>query len=174
MTQNQRLEALTEELSKESRTDELTGIFNRRGFMEYGQRMLDLSIATGAKGSVFFFDMDGLKKINDTWGHKTGDAAIQTLAEVLKEAFHKSDIVGRLSGDEFAVIAPGFDKKNGPILRTRIEQLCKEFSLKEKLPLEISTSFGIATYSSDKTKLNQLLMQADKELYKEKKIKHGR
>lgn len=174
MTHNQRLEALTEELSKESRTDELTGIFNRRGFMEYGQRMLDLSIATGAKGSVFFFDMDGLKKINDTWGHKTGDAAIQTLAEVLKEAFHKSDIVGRLSGDEFAVIAPGFDKKNGTILRTRIEQLCKEFSLKEKLPLEISTSFGIATYSSDKTKLNQLLMQADKELYKEKKIKHGR
>lgn len=174
MTQNQKLEALTEVLSKESRTDELTGIFNRRGFMEYGQRMLDLSIATGAKGSVFFFDMDGLKKINDTWGHKTGDAAIQTLAEVLKEAFHKSDIVGRLSGDEFAVIAPGFDKKNGPILRARIEQICKEFSQKNKLPLDISTSFGIANYSADRSKLNQLLMQADKELYKEKKEKHGR
>lgn len=174
LSENQKLEALTEALSKESRTDELTGVFNRRGFMEYGQRMLDLSIATGAKGSVFFFDMDGLKKINDTWGHKTGDAAIQTLAEVLKEAFHKSDIVGRLSGDEFAVIAPGFDKKNGQILRTRIEQLCKDFSQDRKLPLDISTSFGIATYSADKTKLNQLLVMADKELYKEKKVKHGR
>lgn len=174
MTQNQKLEALTEELSKESRTDELTGIFNRRGFMEYGQRMLDLSIATGAKGSVFFFDMDGLKKINDTWGHKMGDSAIQTLAEVLKEAFHKSDIVGRLSGDEFAVIAPGFDQKNEPILRARIEQLCREVSQKNNLPVTISSSFGIATYSADKAKLNQLLMMADKELYKEKKIKHGR
>ncbi len=174
MTENQKLEALTEALSKESRTDELTGIFNRRGFMEYGQRMLDLSIATGAKGSVFFFDMDGLKKINDTWGHKTGDSAIQTLAEVLKEVFHKSDIVGRLSGDEFAVIAPGFDKKNSQILMTRIEQVCVEMSHQKKLPMNISTSFGIATYSADKSKLNQLLMQADKELYKEKKIKHGR
>lgn len=174
MTENQKLEALTEVLSKESRTDELTGIFNRRGFMEYGQRMLDLSIATGAKGSVFFFDMDGLKKINDTLGHKMGDTAIQTLAEVLKEAFHKSDIVGRLSGDEFAVIAPGFDKKNEPILRARIEQLCNDVSQKKNLPLNISTSFGIATYSADKSKLNQLLIQADKGLYKEKKIKHGR
>lgn len=174
MSHSQKLEALTEELSKESRTDELTGIFNRRGFMEYGQRMLDLSIATGAKGSVFFFDMDGLKKINDTWGHKMGDTAIQTLAEVLKEVFHKSDIVGRLSGDEFAVIAPGFDKKNAQILRNRIEDICVSLSQSRKLPLNISTSFGIATYSADKAKLNQLLMQADKELYKEKKIKHGR
>ncbi|MCR4939505.1 MAG: GGDEF domain-containing protein [Treponemataceae bacterium] len=171
--QNEKLEELNQELSVQSRTDELTKIFNRRGFMEYAQRLLDLSIVTGAKGSVFFFDLDGLKRINDTWGHKTGDIAIQTCADVLKEAFHKSDIIGRLSGDEFAVTAPGFEKVNEDLLRLRIQSLCAKHSKRRKLPFTLSVSFGIAEFSSQFSELTELLIQADKELYKEKKIKHS-
>ncbi len=171
--QTEKLEEMNQELSVQSRTDELTKIFNRRGFMEYAQRLLDLSIVTGAKGSVFFFDLDGLKKINDTWGHKTGDIAIQTCAEVLKEAFHKSDIIGRLSGDEFAAVAPGFEKINEDLLRLRIQTLCTKHSKRKKLPFTLSVSFGIAEFSSQYNELTELLIQADKELYKEKKIKHA-
>ncbi len=173
MTQNIRLEELNQELSVQSRTDELTQLFNRRGFMEYAQRLLDLSIVTGAKGSVFFFDMDGLKKINDLYGHKTGDIAIQTCAEVLREAFHKSDIIGRLSGDEFAAVAPGFDKVNADLLRMKIQTLCAKYSKRKKFKFTLSVSFGIAEFDSQYNELTELLIQADKELYKEKKIKHS-
>lgn len=141
--------------------------------MEYAQRLLDLSIVTGAKGSVFFFDMDGLKKINDLHGHKTGDIAIQTCAEVLREAFHKSDIIGRLSGDEFAVVAPGFDKINADLLRMKIQTLCAKYSKRKKFKFTLSVSFGIAEFDSQYNELTELLIQADKELYKEKKIKHA-
>ncbi len=171
--QNEKLAELNQELSVQSRTDELTQVFNRRGFMEYAQRLLDLSIVTGAKGSVFFFDLDGLKKINDTWGHKTGDIAIQTCAEVLREAFHKSDIIGRLSGDEFAVVAPGFEKINEDLLRMRVQTLCVKHSKRKKLPFTLSASFGIAEFNAEYNELTELLIQADKELYKEKKIKHA-
>ena len=173
MTQNIKLEELNQELSVQSRTDELTQVFNRRGFMEYAQRLLDLSIVTGAKGSVFFFDLDGLKKINDLYGHKTGDIAIQTCAEVLREAFHKSDIIGRLSGDEFAVAAPGFEKTNADLLRMRIQTLCAKHSNRKHLPFTLSVSFGITEFSAEYNELTELLIQADKELYKEKKIKHA-
>ena len=171
--QQEKLQELNQELSVQSRTDELTQVFNRRGFMEYAQRLLDLSIVTGAKGSVFFFDLDGLKKINDTWGHKTGDIAIQTCADVMREAFHKSDIIGRLSGDEFAVVAPGFEKANSDLLKMRIQTLCVKHSKRKKLPFTLSVSFGIAEFDSDYNELTELLIQADKELYKEKKIKHA-
>ena len=172
-SQNIKLEELNQELSVQSRTDELTQVFNRRGFMEYAQRLLDLSIITGAKGSVFFFDLDGLKKINDIHGHKTGDIAIQTCADVLRETFHKSDIIGRLSGDEFAVVAPGFEKTNSELLRMRIQTLCAKHSRKKKLPFTLSVSFGITEFDSKYNELTELLIQADKELYKEKKIKHA-
>lgn len=173
MNQNTKLEALNQELSVQSRTDDLTKLFNRRGFMEYAQRMLDLSIVTGAKGSVFFFDLDGLKNINDTWGHKMGDQAIQTCGDVLRDTFHKSDIIGRLSGDEFAVVAPGFEKQNEDLLRIRLQTLCSTYSKKRNLPFTLSVSLGICEYSNEYNVLTDLLIQADRELYKEKKIKHS-
>lgn len=160
-------------LNIQSKTDELTNLFNRRGFITCSQRLLDLSLVTETKGCVFFFDLDGLKIINDTWGHKTGDFALQTTAAVLKKAFHKSDLVGRLSGDEFAVFSPGFSKVNEEILRKRIKELNEEFSIKNKLPFTLSISMGVVEYDSSTPDLQQLLLAADKLLYKEKKIKHA-
>lgn len=171
--QNVKLVEKNRSLNVESRTDELTQVLNRRGFMEYSQRLISLSNVTGTKGCVFFFDMDGLKKINDKWGHKTGDIAIQTVAQVLSDSFHKSDLVGRLSGDEFAAVAPGFSKDNIDLLRERINTLCKEYSEKNQLPFTVSTSMGVAEYSIKKEDLQKLLVEADSDLYEEKKVKHG-
>lgn len=164
----------TQSLNIQSKTDELTGLFNRRGFITCAQRLLDLSLVTETQGCVFFFDLDGLKKINDTWGHKTGDLALQTTAEVLKKAFHKSDLIGRLSGDEYAVFSPGFSKVNEDILRKKIIELNEKFSEKKNLPFTISISMGVVEYDSSTPDLQQLLLAADKLLYREKKIKHAK
>lgn len=168
----QELVLRSQTLNMESRTDELTKLFNRRGFIDYAQRLLEVSNVAETPGSVFFFDLDGLKKINDTWGHKTGDVAIQTAAKVLKKAFRETDLVGRLSGDEFAVIAPGFTKSKEKQLRKRLKELNSEYSKKKELPFTVSVSMGVAEYNSSNADLQQLLLLADKELYKEKKIKH--
>lgn len=161
------------ELNLESKTDELTKVFNRRGFIDYGQRLIDLSSSMGKYGVVFFCDLDGLKKINDTYGHETGDLAIQTEAKVLKKAFRDSDLVGRLSGDEFSVIAPGFPISKVSVLRERLIELNKQLSEEAGLPFILSISIGPIEYSESEKDLLTLLTQADKNLYEEKKIKHA-
>lgn len=163
-----------QDLSFQSKTDELTKVFNRRGFIDYGQRLVDLSASMGKLGCIFFCDLDGLKTINDTYGHKIGDLAIQTEAKVLKKAFRDSDLVGRLSGDEFGVIAPGFPIHKVDFLRERLTQLNKELSAEAGLPFTLSISIGPIEYSEEETNLLKLLTQADKNLYEEKKIKHGK
>ena len=81
-----------------SKTDELTGLLNRRGFMELGQQTIDIAVVLKQGGMVIFGDMDGLKYINDNFGHDAGDRAIKAEAEILKKNFRASDIVGRLGG----------------------------------------------------------------------------
>lgn len=163
-----------QKLSLESKTDELTHIFNRRGFMEYGQRLLSLSAAAGKHGMVFFCDLDGLKTINDTYGHDVGDAAILTEAQVLNAAFRNSDMIGRLSGDEFGVVAPGFTKNNIQQLRNRLSELNELYSKENELPFILSISVGPIEFNDENTSLEDLLKVADENLYEEKKIKHSK
>lgn len=157
----------------QSKTDELTKLFNRRGFYEYGQQLIDVAVADGQTGSVFFCDLDGLKGINDTYGHEIGDLAIKTEAKVLRAAFRDSDMVGRLSGDEFGIVAPGLPERKVEVIRERIKNLNEEFSQEANLPFILSISIGPVEFNSEHTDLKDLLKEADKELYKEKKIKHA-
>ena len=160
-------------LNFQSKTDELTQLFNRRGFFEYGQQLLDFSLIDETRGCVFFCDLDGLKTINDTWGHEIGDLAIKTEAKVLRAAFRDSDLIGRLSGDEFGVVAPGCPARLIETIRSRFIEINKEFSEQAGLPFTLSISIGSIEYSAGKDDLSQLLKEADKNLYKEKKIKHA-
>ncbi len=161
-------------LNFESKTDELTKLFNRRGFYEYGQQLLDVSVAAGQSGSVFFCDLDGLKTINDTYGHEIGDLAIKTEAKVLRAAFRDSDMIGRLSGDEFGVVAPGLPARKVDVIRERFISLNEEFSKEANLPFTLSISIGPKDFDSENTDLKDLLKEADKNLYEEKKIKHAK
>lgn len=170
----QKLLQKNENLDIQSKTDELTQIFNRRGFMEYGQRLLDLSVSIAKEGYAFFCDMDGLKKINDTYGHETGDLAIKTQAIILKKAFRDSDLIGRLSGDEFGVIAPGFKIKCLENFQQRLADLSREESEKAGLPFVLSISLGGQPFNEQNYDLKKLLIEADKNLYKEKLIKHSK
>jgi diguanylate cyclase (GGDEF)-like protein len=160
-------------LNFESKTDELTKLFNRRGFYEYGQQLIDVSTAAGQSGCVFFCDLDGLKTINDTWGHEIGDLAIKTEAKVLRAAFRDSDMVGRLSGDEFGVVAPGFPLRKIEVLRERFKTINEECSKEANLPFTLSISIGPMEFNADNLDLKDLLKEADKNLYEEKKIKHA-
>lgn len=170
--ENSKLQENNSNLNRESKTDELTGILNRRGFFEIGQRTLDIMQEMNSAGIVFFFDMDGLKHINDTWGHEMGDKAIRLQAKAIKSIFRSSDVVGRLSGDEFGAVALGMTKDLIPKIKHKLDSANRRISKSNNLPFELSISFGAADLESS-TVLNQLLTVADKELYKEKKIKHG-
>ena len=161
-------------LNFESKTDELTKLFNRRGFYEYGQQLLDVSVAAGQIGSVFFCDLDGLKTINDTYGHEIGDLAIKTEAKVLRAAFRDSDLIGRLSGDEFGVVAPGLPARKMEKIRERFISINEEFSKEAGLPFTLSISLGPVDFDEETADLKELLKAADKVLYEEKKIKHAK
>ena len=160
-------------LTKQSKTDELTGVLNRRGYYEFGQRTLDIIQEMEHAGIVFFADMDNLKKINDTYGHDAGDEAIKLLAEIFKMVFRSNDVIGRLSGDEFGIVAPGMVIEHVPLIRKKIDETCKKESKRLKLPYTLSVSVGYASLEKSSL-LKQLMSEADEMLYKEKRKKHGR
>lgn len=171
--ENEKLKLENTDLNEVSRTDELTKILNRRGFKEKGQRAIDLAQETLQPVVVFFGDMDGLKKINDTYGHEMGDKAIKLQAEVLKRAFRSDDIVGRLSGDEFGIIAVGMHLDRIDSVKDQISTLSEKISKKNKLPFTLSISLGAVDLQSS-SNLKRLLSEADKKLYVEKQIKHAK
>ena len=124
-------------------------------------------------GIVFFADMDNLKKINDTYGHDAGDEAIKLLAEIFKSVFRNNDVIGRLGGDEFGIVAPGMVIEHVPLIRKKIDETCKKESKKRKLKYTLSVSVGYADLEKSSL-LKQLMTEADAMLYKEKRKKHGR
>lgn len=174
LNQKKQLISRNQQLNMQSKTDELTQILNRRGFFDNGQQLINLSVATDRTGVVFFCDLDGLKTINDTYGHEIGDLAIKTEAQVLKSLFRDSDMVGRLSGDEFGVVAPGMKLKCVPSLRERLVQMNEKFSKEAGLPFTLSISVGPIEFDSDNMDLHVLLSKADDNLYKEKHEKHSK
>lgn len=170
---NERLLAHNNDLFLRSNTDELTKVLNRRGFIENSQKIIEVNVAMGNSGLVFFADLDGLKKINDTYGHEYGDLAIQTQVQVLKQLFRQSDIIGRLSGDEFAVVAPGMKVKALNGLEEKLKTMNEKASVEKKLPFTISISFGAVEFYNGDSNIQELLKKADKKLYDAKRIRHA-
>lgn len=99
--------------------------------------------------------------------------AIQSIAEILKETFWSNDIVGRLSGDEFAFLAIGMIKEQIPRINQKVDEYCQKFTEEKNLPFKLSCSIGGAAFSKENNTISKLLTEADKELYKEKQIKHS-
>lgn len=170
-SQNEILKISNSALNIESKMDELTGVMNRRGFIDLGQRTLDLMQEMNSAGVIFFADMDGLKYINDTFGHNMGDMAIKLQAEVLKEVFRSSDVVGRIGGDEFGIVALGMTVDQIDLIKNRIDDLNEQVVQVNNLPFKLSISIGGVGLDSS-TVLAKLLTEADKRMYREKIRKH--
>lgn len=164
---------LHENLRTLSFTDELTKLYNRRGFLTLLEQHLDLAKRTKKGFFLFTIDLDYLKAINDTYGHATGDQALISTARCLLTAFRTHDIIGRIGGDEFAVLSLNISSDNGNTLKQHLLDKVKAFNLHSNEPFQLSLSIGktffdpISSFSTE-----ELLKQADEDLYKEKKLNH--
>ncbi len=167
----QHLEESNMRLMKFSRTDEMTQLLNRRGFMSVGQQSINIAMDIRQTGMVIYGDMDGLKKINDTYGHEAGDRAIKAEAEILVNAFRGSDIIGRLGGDEFAVVALGLTQPVFEKIKKRIAKMCREWNKTAKESFVLSISLGAAFFNEENVDLDALLKEADAAQYIEKRRK---
>ncbi len=172
--ERQKLTRNNNELLHISHTDEMTGLLNRRGYMQHGQQTIIMSLDMNQTGFVVFGDMDGLKKINDTWGHEAGDRAIKAEAKILQKTFRSTDVIGRIGGDEFGVITVGMDKKSFTRIKARLRKFCKEYNETSGEPFQLSISLGAVQYSHENDNLMVLLNEADSLLYVEKRRKKAR
>ncbi|MGM0437653.1 MAG: diguanylate cyclase [Bacillota bacterium] len=146
--------------------DQLTDLYNRRFFEEERDRLensRDLPI------SIIVADMDGLKAINDNYGHKKGDEYLKIIAEIIESSVREADIVARIGGDEFAILLPSANKRIASEIENRILVKSKERSKKLKEPLSIST--GSATKNKFKESLEEVFKIADKQMYRNKESK---
>ncbi len=166
---NRKLTERNDTLNRISYTDEMTNILNRRGFMKKGQQAIDDAVQTAAQGLVIFGDMDHLKRINDTYGHEAGDRAIIAEAKILTKLFRSTDIVGRLGGDEFGIVAVGLDEEGFTGIQKRLAQMCAAWNEKNKEPFTLSISLGAESFSDTKTNLINLLKIADTRQYEAKR-----
>jgi len=151
--------------------DTLTGLFNRRGFITLAGQQLKTAYRTEKKLLLFFIDLDGLKVINDTYGHEEGDRALQKTAMILRQTFRESDIIGRLGGDEFAVLVVDDDELQKNILK-RLKERIKEEGDASDVSYKISMSIGVAEYDPSRPcKVEELMFEADRLMYIQKKEK---
>lgn len=171
-TKSEHLERTNKKLNTISRTDPLTGIYNRRGLFLSGQRLINRAIKNNQSGLVVFADMDGLKIINDTYGHDAGDRSICAVAETLQESFRASDIIARIGGDEFVIIAPNMFESVFKSMKKAVHLKLKNWCKEQELAFVVSISMGYITFSQGSYQLETLISMADEVLYEEKKQKH--
>jgi diguanylate cyclase (GGDEF)-like protein/PAS domain S-box-containing protein len=162
ITDRKRLE---QQLQSLSITDELTGLCNRRGFMNLAQYQLDYVKRGGGEVFVIFADLDNMKWINDTLGHEAGDKALVLTARLLRTAVRDTDIVGRMGGDEFAILLTSASSSDSEaIVLARLKH--ELAGINKGLPPEqqITISFGIA-HDPGGASLEELLVLADAKMY---------
>jgi diguanylate cyclase (GGDEF)-like protein len=161
--------ALQEELSKQSFTDELTGLYNRRGFFSLADQQLKLACRAHREFTLFFVDVDGLKRINDTFGHSTGDLALIYTAEALEATFRDTDIVGRIGGDEFAALAIDSSAGHEAAIAARLSEKLKCVNSDESRYL-LSLSVGAVRYHPETaSSIEELIDLADQAMYRAKR-----
>jgi diguanylate cyclase (GGDEF)-like protein len=160
---------LQAELGNLALTDELTGLYNRRGFMALAERQLKIGRRSGRGMLLFVMDVDRLKQINDSFGHFEGDSALKRTANALEETFRDSDVVARLGGDEFAVLAIEASGHSEVTIKTRLFECLKSTS-GEQHSYEISLSLGVARFDPrNRTSIGELMMKADHAMYEQKR-----
>ena len=161
---------LLKKLEKQARTDFLTELPNRRYFLELAQQELLYAKRYKMSLSILMMDIDYFKILNDTYGHKTGDLALQKLAEVCISLLRTSDVIGRMGGEEFAVLLPSTSHKNAINAAERLRaSLASTVVLTDShINVNFSVSIGVATLTNFEMTIDQLLKTADDLLYEAK------
>jgi two-component system cell cycle response regulator len=165
---------MQERLLQAALRDDLTGAYNRRGFLELGRHRVDLARRRGEHLAVLVADVDGLKAVNDSLGHAQGSRLICDVAGILLQTARRSDVVARLGGDEFAVLLTGPEGAAGALTR-RIRDAVDRTNARGDRPYRISLSLGAAVVGPDgELDLDRLLEEADRRMYEEKRARSPR
>ena len=152
-----------------STNDQLTGLYNRRGFIANSEKKLDDPVNQDKVAVICYADMDNLKKINDKYRHDDGDFALCTIAEILRESFRDSDVIGRFGGDEFVTLAITGADIDVDKLKARIDTVTKRLNEQAGKPYPIEMSTGIFKFTiTGKIDIYEILNNADELLYQEK------
>ena len=156
-------------------TDELTGLNNRRAFFELGAQVFKQAKRSGRPISIIMFDVDRFKQINDQHGHDIGDETLRALAACVQPLLRAGDIVGRLGGEEFAVILPETDLAAASTVAERLRTAIAAMRLPTAIPaIRCTCSFGVATSTDGALDLEALLRHADKALLRAKRAGRNR
>ena len=164
---------MREELQRLSLSDELTGIYNRRGFTTLADQQLRIAKEAGKGPIVVFADLDKMKEINDSLGHPEGDRALKAVAQALQQSFRASDIIGRIGGDEFAVLVVD-PPERGETLLEEVERNMNVRNAMDNRQYDLTVSVGFTRYDpAQPCMIDDLLKQADEAMYEQKRAKHG-
>ena len=165
---------LQAELGNLALTDELTGLCNRRGFMAIAERQLKIGHRTGRGILLFFLDIDGMKHVNDSFGHGEGDMVLKRTAKALKMTFRDSDVIARLGGDEFAVLAIEASDNSETAIRARLAEDLKSVSAGETR-YAINISLGAVRINiCSNASIGEWMVRADQAMYEQKRHRPSR
>jgi diguanylate cyclase (GGDEF)-like protein len=170
---NAKLYSKIEQLSV---TDELTGLFNRRGFFQLGEREFERALRFGRPLSALMLDIDLFKRVNDTHGHAGGDQVLRVLADCFRQNTRTIDIPGRYGGEEFALLLPEILQPEAIQIAERLRQSMADLSIpissenghSSPVDISITVSIGVASLSQEGQSLADLLDRADQALYRAK------
>lgn len=166
------LKQAQEALRQLSLTDELTGLYNRRGFFALAEQHLGFARQVGKQASLIYADMDGLKSINDTYGHEEGSNALKSISTILRHTFRGSDIIARIGGDEFVILETHTAPDEAQSSIQRLQENLLKHNTESTLPYQLSISTGIVSIGlQDVSTLESMLTQADELMYEEKRLK---
>jgi len=154
--------------------DELTGLYNRRGFFTLVEYLLRMAKRQDRGMFMLYADLDNLKQINDAYGHQEGDLALIETANLLTKNYRESDIIARIGGDEFVVISAGTPGDCIDTILKRLRQALEAYNAKRNRPYALSISAGIAFYDpKNPCSIDELLAQGDRSMYRHKKQKQN-
>ena len=161
------------DIEKKVKTDDLTGLYNRRGFFTLASHQIELANRNKKEILLIYIDIDRLKKINDTIGHQKGDQALIEVSNILKDTFRKSDIIARMGGDEFVVFPINTAEESYEILIEHLSSNLESYNKNKNNKFKLSLSFGKASYNyCHPVAIDKLLSIADTDMYNKKRNKY--
>jgi diguanylate cyclase (GGDEF)-like protein/PAS domain S-box-containing protein len=166
------LKRLEESLRSLSLSDDLTGLYNRRGFFSLAEQHCRQAKRRNTRVFMLYGDVDDLKIINDTFGHHEGDRALIEIATILKETYRESDIVARIGGDEFVVMPVGNSESSIDIITSRLQKKLEALNERKDRAYRLSITVGIAHFDPEHPcSVDELLAEGDRMMYEQKKKK---
>jgi len=161
---------MEDELRSLSLTDELTGLYNRRGFVTATEKLEKLAKRQKKGLFMLYVDLNEMKTINDTWGHKEGDLALIEMANILSATYRESDVIARIGGDEFVVVPVGTTGDDTRIIIDRLQKNIDAHNANRKKGYKLSVSWGLSYYDPENpSSIDELVSHADKLMYEQKK-----